>query len=1279
MNQEDYPLRESETRYRLLVDHCSDLMWNLSSDGIFLDLSASWARVTGYKPSSLIGTSFVSIVHPDDAAACSEYLHNVLTSREVLQSPEYRVRHADGTWHWHIATSTPVLGPEGASISMVGVSRDITEHKQAEEDLRQSQEQFRVMFDTASVGMAQADPQTGRWLRVNRKMCEITGYSSDEILGMRVSEIVHPEYREQSRNAFQRVVRGEVPDFRLEKRYIRKDGRGIWVNVNVAVIRDAEGQAVRTMATIEEISSRKEAEEKLRQSEENFKKIFHTNQDSISVNRISDGAYSMINKGFIEVTGYAEADVIGKTALDINIWENPEDRERLLEGLQRDGKVENLDTKFRRKDGDINYAIMSASMIDLNGSPHILSVSRDISDRRRAEERLRESEEKYRILVENAVEAIFIIQDGIMKFVNAETAKIFGYSKEDLVSRPFTDFIHPEDRELVLNRYLDRQHGKEAPSRYPFRLLDASGEKRWVEVNAVFVEWEGKPATLNFMNDITARKRVEDSLRKSDERYRILAANASDIIWSVNMDLKVTYVSPAVERLKGWTREERKALTVQEIMPPASLEKVMKILGDELAAEGSPDADPKRTLTVELEMYRKDGTSFWAEVKASFLRDEEGRPAGIMGITRDITERKQAEEALKQSEAKFRAIVENTHDGILFTDAQGGILYRSPSYQAITGYTNEERLGRPSFEMLHPDDMEEAGRIWRKMLGHPGILLEVQYRTRHEDGTWRWVETHIQNLLDNPNVQAVFMTTRDVTERKQAEEALRKSEALLRSVFKVAPIGLCVMENRVFRNVNKAWYENLGYSESEIIGHTPRIVYESEEEYERVGQKLFANLWKDGLASVQTTHKNKNGEIRDVILTAVPLSSPDGYPEMDIVTVEDITSHKRLEERLQRAEKMEALGTLAGGVAHDLNNVMGIVTGYAELLLHTIEKSNPLRPQLANIMEAGRRASAIVQDLLTMARRGVYNRRVLNLNKIVSDCLKSPEFEKLSTYHPAVKINMELEPDVLNISGSPVHLSKSLFNLISNASEAMPNGGAVTVRTGNKYMEMPVQGYDQIEEGDYVVLSVCDTGEGIPQADLKRIFEPFYTKKVMGRSGTGLGLAVVWGTVKDHNGYINVQSEQGKGSTFTLYFPVTRDEIKPETIALSMSEYMGRGESILVVDDIKGQRELATGILRKLNYRATSVSCGEEAVAYLRAHAVDLLVLDMIMEPGMDGLDTYRKVLEINPRQKAIIVSGFSESDRVHAAQDLGAGAYVRKPYAIEKLGMAVRGELDRK
>ena len=357
---------------------------------------------------------------------------------------------------------------------------------------------------------------------------------------------------------------------------------------------------------------------------------------------------------------------------------------------------------------------------------------------------------------------------------------------------------------------------------------------------------------------------------------------------------------------------------------------------------------------------------------------------------------------------------------------------------------------------------------------------------------------------------------------------------------------------------------------------------------------------------------------------------------------------------------------------------MGIVVGYSELLLNDLDESSSARSETIEILKGGQRAAAIVQDLLTLARRGVSNRQVLNLNSIIMDCRKSPEFANLLSYHSNVRIKADFEADLLNMSGSSVHLAKSFLNLVSNAAEAMSNGGSIIVRTGNRYLDKPVAGYDEIREGDYVVLSISDTGEGIPAPDLKRIFEPFYTKKVMGRSGTGLGLAVVWGTVKDHHGYINVESEEGKGTTFTLYFPVTREDLSPEAVSTSASEYMGSDESILIVDDVREQRDLASAMLTKLNYRVSSAPSGEEAVKHMQQHAFDVVVLDMIMEPGMDGLDTYRRILEIHPHQKAIIVSGFSETERVSKAQELGAGAYVKKPYVLEKLGLAIRKELDR-
>ena len=280
-------------------------------------------------------------------------------------------------------------------------------------------------------------------------------------------------------------------------------------------------------------------------------------------------------------------------------------------------------------------------------------------------------------------------------------------------------------------------------------------------------------------------------------------------------------------------------------------------------------------------------------------------------------------------------------------------------------------------------------------------------------------------------------------------------------------------------------------------------------------------------------------------------------------------NQRKLEERLQHAEKMEALGLLAGGVAHDLNNVLGALTGYSELLLQSTEESDPVNSYAAHILKASGRAAAIIQDMLALTKNRLHTRRIVNLNNVVMDYLNKKGFAKLSVSHPNIRTRIKLETELLNIMGCPVQLGKIIMNLVSNAAESMPGGGLLTIKTLNQCMHIPAERSDGMREGEYVLLSVSDEGEGIAAEDLKRIFEPFYTKKIMGRSGTGLELAEVWGTVKEHQGYIDVQSTVGKGSSFNLHFPVTEEIIAPECINdAPIPRYMGHGESILVVDDV---------------------------------------------------------------------------------------------------------------
>ena len=531
--------------------------------------------------------------------------------------------------------------------------------------------------------------------------------------------------------------------------------------------------------------------------------------------------------------------------------------------------------------------------------------------------------------------------------------------------------------------------------------------------------------------EIVVRMNSERALRKSEQKYRLLAENIHDVIWMMDMKFAFTFVSPSIERLQGWTPHEYLKLTLEELLVPASLTRVFEEFNRQYEV-GRESGSFVRSSTLELELLRRDGSSVWSEVTASFLLGEDGKPIGALGMTRNITERRKAE--------------------------------------------------------------------------------------------------------------------------KEKRELL---------------------------------------------------------------------------------------------------------------------------ESLARSKKMEALGTLAGGVAHDLNNVLSGIVSYPDLLLMDLPRESPLRRPIEVIQESGKKAAAIVQDLLTLARRGGSTLEVANLNDLVGEYLISPEYQRLRALHPRVEVETQLEPELLNIMGSPVHLSKTLMNLVSNAAEAMTNGGKIIIATENRHLDRSLKG-KEVREGDYAVLRVSDTGVGISSDDLHRIFEPFFTKKKMGRSGTGLGMAVVWGTVQDHHGYIDVQSAEGRGTEVTAFLPATREESLKPPPPNSLDSFKGAGETVLVVDDMKEQREIAAKIIEQLGYVARSVESGEQAVELLKHERADLLILDMIMEPGIDGLETYHQVKKLHPHQKAIITSGFAETARVQIAQRLGAGCYLKKPYTVHNMAVAIKSELNR-
>ncbi|KAA3658332.1 MAG: response regulator [Calditrichaeota bacterium] len=386
---------------------------------------------------------------------------------------------------------------------------------------------------------------------------------------------------------------------------------------------------------------------------------------------------------------------------------------------------------------------------------------------------------------------------------------------------------------------------------------------------------------------------------------------------------------------------------------------------------------------------------------------------------------------------------------------------------------------------------------------------------------------------------------------------------------------------------------------------------------------------------------------------------------------------RELQKRLDRSQRMESLGILAGGVAHDLNNILGPIVGYTDLLLSQVHSDPKFEEDIEAIHNAALRAAAVIQDLLTLARRGNYKLMALSLQELIGAYLNSPEFIEKQVQHERVTVHTEISPKTPGVKASDVHLHQVFMNLTINALEAMPDGGKLTIKaSGCRIQESKVVYTGTLPPGRYAVVQIIDTGEGIKKSDTEHIFEPFYTKKQMGKSGTGLGLAIVYGIVSDLNGYIDLETKPGVGTEFTLYFPATSYKKMQER----KQQKLQKGhERILIVDDNDEQRALAKKLLTHLGYEVFSINSGSKALGVVQNNEFDLIVMDMILDEDLDGLDTIQAILKYKPRQRFVVATGFAESERLEHAKELVNATYIAKPFTLQSLGDAVRAGLDRK
>ena len=802
-------------------------------------------------------------------------------------------------------------------------------------------------------------------------------------------------------------------------------------------------------------------------------------------------------------------------------------------------------------------------------------------------------------------------------------------------------------------------------------ILNKGGDIRvalWNSANIYSGEGKTLSATIAQGVDITERKRVEEALGESEERYRLLAENVTDIIWIMDMNLRFTYISPSITKMTDFSVEEAMGLTLEAGFTPASIEVARNSLAEELAMEKTGKADPFRTRTLELEVFRKDGSNIWTEAKMTFLRDQTGQAAGIFGVSRDISRRKRTEEALRESEKLYRSTLEVAPDSITITHVKDGrYLQVNEAFCQMSGYSREEVLGRNPFDLdlfTNPGDRDLFIKILKEEREVNGF--EVQYRKK--DGTT--VDTLLSaRPLEYGKEECLVAVVTDVTKLKRAQDALRESEEKYRLLVENASDAIFIFQDQKVKFPNPKAIE-LGRNLAVDLEQVPFLNYVHPEDRQMVIERHSKRLKGEKVPNTYSFRlMNRDGEELWAELNAV-LINWEGKPAT-LNFLRDITLQQQLEAQIQQIRRLEALGTLAGGIAHDFNNLLMGIQGRTSLMMMNNDFSQVHYEDLKGIEDIVKSGVDLTKQLLGFGRKGKYEAKPTDLSKLVHT--SSQMFGRTKK---EIKIHAKYQKNIWAAEVDRGQIEQVLLNLYVNAWQAMPGGGELYLQTENVTFDESYTNPYEVKPGRYVKISVTDTGVGMDEATKERIFEPFFTTKEMGR-GMGLGLASAYGIIKNHEGILNVYSERGEGTTFNIYLPACEKKIIDEKKPL---EGIIRGtEAVLLVDDQDIIVDIGKKNLEKLGYKVITARNGKEAVELYKKNQgnIDIVVLDMIM-PEMGGGETYDRLKEINPDAKVILSSGYSIEGQASEILKRGCDGFIQKPFRMKQLSRKINEVLEK-
>ena len=1252
-------LFESNDKFSKIFQHSSDsISLTELSTGKLFEVNGGFEKMFGYSREEVLGRTTFELNLWSNQNDRTEII-NQLKQKGQVRNFEAIGSKKDGTQITALI-SGEILTHNNIQFILFTI-KDITEQKIFEESLKASEEKYKMLLEFASDAFFQGDGE-GNFITVNDQAVNLTGYQKDELLKMNMKNIFTKDVLDNNPLRYDRLMNGET--IKNERYIIKKDGSLISVEMTSKRMPDGTYQSF-----FRDITNRKIIERELKDSEEKFRKAFITSPDSININRLSDGRYVSINSGFTKVTGYTEEEVIGKTSAEIQIWADVSYRNVLVEKLKSSNLVENFEAKFRIKDGRLFDGLMSAAVIELNSEPHIISITRDISDRKKADELIKSSEANLNALINNSKESIWSIDKdyNYIVFNNFFAEAYFASFNQKLVKGiNALNILTPELKAFWKPKYDAALSGKK--NEFEFSM-DIGNEINYYQVflnpiisDDIITGVSALSVCITELKKIEQMQRLSETNLKNSQRVAKVGHydfNVNAGTWSSSEMLDTIFGidQSYSHNVEGWSK----------LIYPDDREMMMSHLLDDVVKD-------RNEFNKEYRIIRhSDKEVRWMHGLGKIEADEKNDAIHMFGTIQDITERKKVEEEVNKTKIHFQKLIENAPDGIVQITIDGKFKYVSPSAKRIFGHPIDQRVEQSPNDLTHPDDLPRVLETLNKIIQNPTIIPTIEYRFKHTNGEYIWIESTFNNLLNEPSVEAIIINFRDISYRKKAEEKLR---TLSRAVEQSPAIMVITDKNGNIEYVNPKFTDVTGYTFEEAIGKNPRILksgHTTQQEYKNLWEMISEkNEW-----SGEFFNRKKNGELYWESAYISPILNEFGEITNYIALKEDITERKSLlADLIEAKEKAEEMNRVKAyffaNMSHELRTPFVGIVGFSELLSESLQ--NPEEKEMANqILKSSKRLTETLNKILNVTRLE-FDKLEVKLRDIdvieMIDQLKILFSKSASSKNISIKTKISQDEIVVKTDGRM--LDEMITNLLNNAIKYTQDGfidiSAETIVRENK---------------NYLLLKVADTGVGIPKNKQEIIWKEFrQVSEGMNRSfeGTGLGLTIIKKYVETLSGKITLESEIGKGSTFVIEIPVeivSKKEVnKSKEIVLKQTqnniEIKSRKPKILYVEDDVIALSYVDKVLKAF-YEIDTAFNATIALELANKNIYEAMLLDINLGKGIDGVELMQMMRKINGYNKIPIVAVTAyaaESDRLEFLAK-GFTHYLSKPFtSVELRGM---------